>query len=155
MTLANILGKVKRQKMLASKGVDSQKMWRDVSRSLDSITDITSTINEKLNIHDIDGERNTNVDREISKWRALLRHSNYLLENSSLNEAFNIYGELLSSDMINISQNTKEKMLQYFDIMKVKKRVHRSEVTSLRVLATMDELEDLLFNDENCDYENA
>ena len=86
--------------MLASKGVDSEKMWKDVSRSLDCITDITSTINNKLNIHDIDGERNTNVDGEILKCRALLRYSNYLLANSSMDEAYNIYGELLSADMI-------------------------------------------------------
>ena len=34
-------GKVRRQKMLASKGVNSEKMWREVARSLDDIDEVS------------------------------------------------------------------------------------------------------------------
>ena len=66
--------KVKRQKMLASKGVDTENMWQIVSRGLDAITAVTSSANEALSYHDIDGERNINMSYEILRFRALETH---------------------------------------------------------------------------------
>ena len=48
--------KVEHQKMLASKGIDSEKMWRQVSRSLDDIIKINTSANQKLRIHKVDGD---------------------------------------------------------------------------------------------------
>ena len=48
--------KVKRQKMLASKRIDSEKMWRQVSRSLVDIIKINASANRKLRIHEVDGD---------------------------------------------------------------------------------------------------
>ena len=57
--------KVRRQKMLASKGVDTEKMWKDAARSLDNIDTISKSLNEKLKFHDIQGNQNTNISFEI------------------------------------------------------------------------------------------
>ena len=65
--------KVKRQKMLASKRIDSEKMWRQVSRSLVDIIKINASANRKLRIHEVDGDRHVDLPSEILRWRALLR----------------------------------------------------------------------------------
>ena len=48
--------KVEHQKMLASKGIDSEKMWRQVSQSLNDIIKINTSANQKLRIHKVDGD---------------------------------------------------------------------------------------------------
>ena len=42
--------------MLASKGIDGEKMWQQVSRSLDDIIKINTSANRKLKIHEVDGD---------------------------------------------------------------------------------------------------
>ena len=51
--------------MLASKGVDEEKMWKDVARSLDDIVAISKDLNETLKLHDVQGDRNTDISFEI------------------------------------------------------------------------------------------
>ena len=53
-------------------------MWQKVTHGLDKIISITKYINATLKIHDEDGERSINVDKEIFNWRPLLRKSKYL-----------------------------------------------------------------------------
>ena len=74
--------KVKCQKMLASKGIDSEKMWWQVSQSLDGIIKINTSANWKLRIHKVDGDRHVDLSSEILRWRTLLRHTNYLLQHT-------------------------------------------------------------------------
>ena len=57
-------GKIKRQKMLATKGSDDLNMWRRVSRCLNDIIIITGNINTSLNIHETDGVRK--ISKEIN-----------------------------------------------------------------------------------------
>ena len=66
--------------MLASKGVGTEKMWKDVARSFDNIL----------------------------RWRGLLHHTGYLMEHQNKNLSY-VYGEPLSPDIINISENAKIK----------------------------------------------
>ena len=48
--------------MLASKGVDTEKMWKDVARSLDDIDLISKSLNEKLKLK---------VERTPTSYRVL------------------------------------------------------------------------------------
>ena len=64
--------KVRRQKMLASKGVNSEKMWREVARSLNDIDEVSKKLNKKLSLHEVGGNRNVSINFEILHWRALL-----------------------------------------------------------------------------------
>ena len=52
-----------------------------------------------------------------------MRHTGYLMEHQNKNLSYNMYGELLSPDIINISKNAKIKMKEYYEIIKTKGRV--------------------------------
>ena len=67
-------GKVCRQKPMAFKGVDSKKMWKEVTRSFDDIEEFSKILNEKLSLHKVGGIGNVNIRLGILHWRALLRH---------------------------------------------------------------------------------
>ena len=47
--------------MLASKGVDSEKMWREVGRSLDDVDKVSKILNKKLSLHEVGGSRNVHI----------------------------------------------------------------------------------------------
>ena len=120
--------------MLASKGVDKEKMWKDVARSLDDIVAISKDLNEKLKLHDVQGDRNTDISFEILRWRGPLCHTGYLIEHQNKNLSYNMYGEPLSPDIINISENAKIKMKEYYEIMETEGRVNRGKLSSLNVM---------------------
>lgn len=83
-------GKVHWQKVLASKGVDLEKMRREVARNLDDIDEVSKILNKKLSHHEIGSSRNVSIKFEILLWRALLQHTDYLLEQKGKNLAFSI-----------------------------------------------------------------
>ena len=120
--------------MLTSKGVDKEKMWKDVARSLDDIVAISKDLNEKLKLHDVQGDRNTDISFEILRWRGLLCHTGYLIEHQNKNLSYNMYGEPLSPDIINISENAKIKMKEYYEIMETEGTVSRGKMSSLNVM---------------------
>ena len=133
--------------MLASKGVDTEKMWKDVARSLDDIDAISKGLNEKLKLHDAQGNRNTNISFEILRWRGLLRHTGYLMEHQNKNLSYNMYGEPLSPDITNISENAKIKMKDYYEIMEMEGRVSRGKMSPLNVMPDK-EIDELLYEYE-------
>ena len=47
-----------------------------------------------------------------------------------------MYGEPLCADVISISENAKEKMLSYFNVMQEEGCVARGRIPSLQVLST-------------------
>ena len=120
--------------MLASKGVDTEKMWKDVARSLDDIDATSKGLNEKFKLHGIQGDRNTNISFEILRWRGLLCHTGYLMEHQNENLSYDIYGEPLSPDVINILENAKIKMKEYYKIMEMEGRVSRGKISPLNVM---------------------
>ena len=83
-------GKVHWQKVLASKGVDLEKMRREVARNLDDIDEVSKILNKKLSHHEIGSSRNVSIKFEIILWRALLQHTGYLLEQKGKNLTFSI-----------------------------------------------------------------
>ena len=58
-----------------------------------------------------------------------------------------MYDELVSTDVINISGNAKEKMLSYFKVMQEVVSVARGRILSLQVLPA-EELDELFFGFE-------
>ena len=62
-----------------------------------------------MHIYELDGERVTSISFKVLRWRALLRHTNYLVKFVGRNVAYNMYGEPLHPDVINISENAREK----------------------------------------------
>ena len=137
--------KVKRQKMLASKGDVTPSMWQQISRSLDDIVQVSEFANSRLNIHDVDGIRDTNMTLEITRWRSLLRHTNYLMKHSDTPLPYSIDGEVLSRDMTNLTQIARGKMEEYYSIMKTQKHVTRGSIPTVSVMPNYD-LDDLLFD---------
>ena len=108
--------------MLASKGNDDSSMWQKVTRGLDKIISITKYINATLKIHDEDGERSINIDKEIFNWRALLRKSKYLKSHRNTEYVFNNYGKRLNNDLISFSSNLKACMDSYWEERKLRNK---------------------------------
>ena len=104
--------------MLASKGIDIEKMWQQVSRSLDDIIKINTSANRKLRIHKVGGDRHGDLSSDILRWRALLRHMNYLQKHNGTAIAYSLCGDVLSSDMIDTCQNVHDHMGTYYQLMK-------------------------------------
>ena len=129
--------------MLVSKTDNSEKQWKQVSRRFDDIVKISANVNAKLNIHDVDGEHNADMSAEILWW-ALLRHTNYLLRHNGKSNAYNMCGQAISSDMINISENVKERMNEYFEIMEKDSIVNQGLLAKLNFMPNED-LDDLLY----------
>ena len=99
-------------------------MWQNVSRSLDDMISITKSVIDKLHIHELDGERVTSISFKVLQWRALLRHTNYLVKFAGRNLACNMYGKLIHP----ISEKAREKRIQYFNLRSV---VSRGEIDFL------------------------
>ena len=114
---------------------------------MDDIDEISNILNEKLSLHEVGDSSNVDIKFEILRWRALLRHTGYLLEHQGKNLVYNMYGEPLNTDVINISQNAKEKMLSYFRIMQEEGSVARGRTSCLQVFPT-EEVDELLFEFE-------
>ena len=60
-----------------------------MSQSLDDIMNITKSVNNKLYIHQLDGERMTSISLEALQWRAQLQHTIYLVRFDGRNLAYN------------------------------------------------------------------
>ena len=120
--------------MLASKGIDSQKMWRQVSRSLDNIIKINASANQKLKIHEVDGDQHVDLSSEILRWRALLRHTNYLLKHNERKNVYSLCGDVLSPDMTDICQNVPDHMGTYYQLMKEEGFVTHGFIPSLNII---------------------
>ena len=91
--------------MLASKRVDTKKIW-----SLDDIDTISKDLHEKLKLHDVQSDQNKH---QVWNFKVV----------QNKNHSYDMYGEPLSPDIINISENSKIKMKQYYEIMEMKGRV--------------------------------
>ena len=69
---------VKSLKRIAPKGNVSSETWQKIARSHDKVKSIVDHTMNLLSFNDCERGRNVNIDREIIKWRTLLRHSRHL-----------------------------------------------------------------------------
>ena len=114
-----------------------------MSRSLDDMVHITKSVNDKLHIHELDCKRATSISFEVLRWRAFLRYTNYPVKFVGRNLAYNMYSESLHPDVINISENAREKRIQHFNLWQENGVISRGEIEFLRVSDC--EIDDLLF----------
>ena len=98
---------VKSLKRIAPKGNDCSETWQKIARSHDKVKSIVDHAMNLLNFTDYERGRNVNIDKEIIKWWALLRHSKYL--KSTGNSLVGIYGDCLSDSLLNVTETLKEK----------------------------------------------
>ena len=94
---------------------------------------ITKSVNDKLHIHELDGKRATSIRFEVLRWRAFLRYTNYPVKFAGRNLAYNMYSESLHPDVINISENPREKRIQHFNLWQENGVISRGEIEFLRV----------------------
>ena len=132
-------GKIKRQKMLATKGSDDQQMWRRVSRCLDDIINITNNVNASLNIHDTDGIRKTDLSKEITAWRLHIRESEYLKLYQGDESVYSITGKELSQSMIELPTQLKHCMNTYWQM------IEGGEAPKLNPICVIKYMDDLIY----------
>ena len=147
-------GKVKRQKMLSSKGTDDEKMWRKVYRSLEYVIEVTKNVNERLTVHDIDGERYVNLTADINSLGAIIRHSTYLTSNLDKHDVYSIYGDKLSDDLINFPEKLKEKMMEYWEQIEQGVKPEKLKMKQLLVVADTY-MEDLSYSEVESEEEDT
>ena len=99
--------------MLAPKGIVEKGTWQRISRSVDTVDAIHSNVSKMLVLKDYSPTRNILISNELLEWRALLRHSKYL-ENKENGTVFNIYGQSMGDDMLNISKKLEDKRKDYW-----------------------------------------
>ena len=109
--------KIKRQKLLAPKGIVSKKTWQRISRSLDSVDLICKNTSSILGTSEEARSRTTILNDETLEWRAVLRKSGFLVDEQS-KFVTNIYGEVLSEDLVDFSSKIEMKRKDYWDAAK-------------------------------------
>ena len=69
---------------MAPKGVTSTEMWQKVARNFDKVNNIVTNGFDLLKLRESDeySVRFTHIEKEIVRWRAILRDSKYLENNS-------------------------------------------------------------------------
>ena len=134
-------GKIKRQKMMASKGSDDVNMWQKISRCLDDVIEITGNINTELNLHDTDGVRKVDLSKEIFAWRTHLRQSKYLKSYRGEQSVYSISGEALSDNFLELPTQLKNCMKCYWQMLE------EGVTPNLKELSVLKNLEDLLLYD--------
>ena len=97
-------GKVKRQKLLAPKGSDKASTGKVLARCLDVFDDIYSVPCERLKLKDSNSSRVTDLQAEVSTWQTVLRSSSFLNKENFGDLPKNMYGELLSADIVNLTE---------------------------------------------------
>ena len=70
----------RRMKMMAGKGLTSKEGWQRLARSVDTVEDVLKHGMELLNMKEDDpyAMKHTPLEKEIIKWRAVLRESKML-----------------------------------------------------------------------------
>jgi len=126
--------KIKRQKMIAPKGPVDKFTWQRISRSVDKIENIYEHASALLDISDETHQSTINLEAEILEWRAVLRHSKFL-DNSDENHIYDIFGNVLSSDLLNFKENMEAKMYEYWASHLTGKNLQNINLIPLNVLS--------------------
>ena len=106
--------KVKRQKMLAPKGVVKKETWKCVSRSVDDVDVVCKNTFQFLQILDNTRSRSILLSPEIKEWTVILRDSEYLFQENGNSIVHNINGEELNEELSDLSINLTEKHKKFW-----------------------------------------
>ena len=107
--------RVRRSKMIAPKGQTSTGMWVRVARNLDKVDKIVKNGMSLLNFSESDqySIRITPIEKEVTKWRAYLRHSAYLHTDDE-SFVYNINGDLLHNQLRYFNDGLKDYRQLFF-----------------------------------------
>ena len=105
---------IKRHKMIAPKGTVSNNTWRTVSRGLDKIDKVLDNAATMLETDTKTEYKDTEIYNEIIRWRAVLRSSNILTKKEEEGVIRNIYSEIISYGLDDITVKLEEKMKEYW-----------------------------------------
>ena len=108
--------KVKRMKMISPKGSTASSMWQRVARNVDQVGSIVEHGMGLLQINESDEYRvrHSCIDKEVVKWRAVLRNSKYLYVASDF--VTNIHGVALNKHLTKFTEEMKVKRELYFQM---------------------------------------
>ena len=100
-------------KIVSPKGIMSKEMWQRVARNIDNIVQngmnlLSMKENDPYSVLSIPSEK------EIIRWRAVLRQSKFLQCNNDM--VVNIQGNILNTDMHYFSENLKDRRKLYFEM---------------------------------------
>lgn len=137
-------GKVKRQKLLAPKGPVKASTWKMIARCLDEFDDIYSVSCERLKLKTCDESKSIDLRSEVSKWQSVLRSSSFLSNENFTNSPKNIYGELLSPDIVNLAENARKKRTNIWKQVEESGDICNLKVDYLRVVPEKD-IDNLLY----------
>ena len=137
-------GKVKRQKLLVPNGPVKADTWKSLARCLDEFEEIYAASNKHLKIQST-SEKIVDLVSEISIWQSVLRSSNYLSTDNFSDSPKNIFGELLSQDVVSLSMNAKKKRMEVWKQIESNLDICSAKVDFIRVIPHKD-IDDLLYD---------
>ena len=97
--------RVKMMKRLSPKGKKDEKMWLKVARGMDEVDKVIHHGKSLLHMDNEEEIRLTPLENEIVKWRAQLRHSQYLENRSCF--VRNICGEKINEELRDLTERVK------------------------------------------------
>ncbi|XP_057311750.1 uncharacterized protein LOC130649485 [Hydractinia symbiolongicarpus] len=140
--------KIQRQKMIAPKGIVDKSTWKRISRSIDKFDSLYTKYSNILKVNEKSGSRNIILNEEVIQWRSVLRYSNYLTQYNQHEAAFNIFGENLHDNLLNLSNKAKTKRLFYWEQKRNGKNLQNITYLPLRIIEYEEDLMAELSEDE-------
>ena len=138
--------KIKRLKMLSPKGTISNSMWKSLCRGLDQIGQVYENAAKILVIDDSEKHREIDLYDEIVSWRAVLRSSEMLQCRVEEGVVKNIYGEVLSNELDDLTLLLENKINLYWQQAKDGVPLENIKTEVISILADNEEYN---ISDEN------
>ena len=134
-------------KRMAPKGKVSSKTWQRIARSHDKVNKIVNQAIELLKFNDNERSRLINIEKEIVKWRAFLRHSRFLKNESG--GFVGIYGDPLHPALLDFNVVLQNKRKEFFQFA-LDTSLENIRYENLKVVSSMimDEIQPYIFNEE-------
>lgn len=143
--------KIQRQKMIPPRGIVTSTTWQRISRSIDKIDGILGNSSNILGTEEETRTRTIILNRETVEWRAILRYSKFL-NNNSEECVLNIYGEKMGNDLLDFNLKLNDKRLEYWQFAKEKTPLENIRYQVIRTSCTADENSTYQSSDES-EYE--
>ena len=145
--------KIKRHKMIAPKGRITNATWRYLSRGLDELEKVYENAAQILKIDDGESYRDIDLYDEIVSWRAVLRSSGMLECREEEGVVKNIYGEIISMELDDLTIKLDNKMKHYWEKAKEGTPLQNIRTAFIPIVADNEEIDS--DDDGNGSYEES
>ena len=125
--------KVKKQKMLSPKGLIEKLTWQKISRCVDKVGTIYDNTSRFLDLCDENQSRLVLMSGEILEWRTVLRYSRFL-EHTDMQNVYDINGNVLNSQISNLSSLLREKRKSYWKMHAGGTKLKRNRIKEYSLL---------------------